>query len=115
MLITDKATIAEIQESFSSHFPNLKIEFYKKDHELGEGSVEKEKWPQEKNIGQIRNTHQNGDLRINGHLKVATLEKLFHDEYGLNVQVFRKSGSAWLQTTATDEWTLSEQNSRGQN
>jgi hypothetical protein len=26
------------------------------------------------------------------------------------VQVFRKSGKLWIQTTATDQWTLGEQN-----
>jgi hypothetical protein len=33
--------------------------------------------------------------------------------YGLSVQVFRKSGNVWLETSATDNWTLRQQNNEG--
>jgi hypothetical protein len=33
---------------------------------------------------------------------------------GLYVQVFRKSGKVWLETTATDNWSLYKQNEEGQ-
>ena len=39
-------------------------------------------------------------------LTVETLESMFEDEFGLHVQVFRKSGETWLQTSVTDHWTL---------
>ena len=35
------------------------------------------------------------------------------DQYGIHVQVFRKSKSLWLETTATDNWSLREQNKTG--
>ena len=115
MLITDNVTLESVQQAFTTKFPNLKIEFYKKEHEVGEGSADLEKWSTAQTIGEIRTTHQSGDLTIDANLRVADLEQLFHDQYGLNVQVFRKSGGTWLQTTATDDWTLAEQNSRGNN
>jgi hypothetical protein len=31
----------------------------------------------------------------------------------LSVQVFRKSGKSWLETTFTDGWTLKKQNQEG--
>ena len=34
--------------------------------------------------------------------------------FGLSAQVFRLSGDVWLETTSTDNWTLEEQNSTGQ-
>ena len=43
-------------------------------------------------------------------MKVAELENDFSGQFGLQVQVFRKSGEVWLQTTKTDNWTLIEQN-----
>ena len=46
-------------------------------------------------------------------MKVSDFEKMFHDKFGLNVQVFRKSGNLWMQTTSTDHWTLAEQNRKG--
>jgi hypothetical protein len=40
---------------------------------------------------------------------VQQVEDKFKNELNLNVQIFRKSGDVWLQTTSTDEWTLLEQ------
>lgn len=113
MLITDDKNLNAVKRAFSQKFENLKLEFYKKEHEAGEGSPEREKIEGNRTIGEIRTIHNTGDLSINGHLKVSTLEQNFLEDYGLNVQVFRKSGGLWLQTTSTDNWTLSEQNTRG--
>ena len=112
--ISDNQTIQEPQDQFNEHFPFLKIEFYKKEHEVGQGNLVSSKLDSSKSIGEIRTIHDTGDLSIHGNQKVSTLEQAFHDTYGLNVQVWRKSGEIWLQTTATDEWTLSEQNHTGE-
>jgi hypothetical protein len=40
------------------------------------------------------------------------VENAFEEMYGLSVQVFRKSGNTWLQTTTSDSWTLNEQNQK---
>lgn len=113
MIINDSKTISEIQEEFIEKFPFLRLEFYKKSHQPHEASPKDEKIDSYFKIGEIRTGVRTGDLSINGHLKVSTLEEKFAEEYGLNVQVFRRSGDVWLQTTATDEWTLTEQNERG--
>lgn len=114
MVITDSKKLIEIKREFSDKFPYLKLEFYAKHHEEGEGSEAKLLIDDEHTIGSARASHQEGDLSIDGHLKVGNFERMFFEKYGLNVQVFRKSGSIWLQTIKTDEWTLSEQNSRGE-
>ena len=64
-------------------------------------------------LEEVRHLHRPGHVSINGHLKASTLEKNFRDTYGINVQVFRKSGNIWLETTVTDDWTLSKQNRKG--
>lgn len=46
-------------------------------------------------------------------MKVSELEKLFKDKFKLAVQVFRKSGNLWLETTMTDNWSLLQQNNHG--
>jgi hypothetical protein len=113
MIITDEKKIRDIQEEFQRKFPNLKLEFYKKGHESGEGSPDKEKISPENTISQVRTVHKEGDLSIDGHQKVSTLESNFADLYGLNVQVFRRSKGIWLQTITTDHWTLTEQDRKG--
>ena len=62
----------------------------------------------------MRHVHRTAHISINGHQKVDTLEQHFNDHFGINIQVFRKSGKSWLQTTTTDEWTLTEQNKKGE-
>ena len=46
-------------------------------------------------------------------LPVKTRLLDFKEIYDLNVQVFRRSGNIWLQTTATDHLSLSAQNEKG--
>lgn len=108
--ITDNKTIEEIREEFQGHFPFLKLEFYSAEHQSGQGSGNDALLDPSMSIGEARTKHNAGEVSIHGNQKVSTLETTFHDTYGLNVQVFRKSGDLWLQTTTTDEWTLSEQN-----
>jgi hypothetical protein len=47
-------------------------------------------------------------------MTVQELERVFQEELGLFIQVFRRSGKVWLETTATDNWTLFKQNEEGQ-
>lgn len=108
--ISDDKTIGEVQAEFQEHFPFLKIEFYSGEHIEGQGTLDALKINVNKTIGEVRSKHTSGELSIHGNQKVATLESNFHDMFGLNVQVFRRSANLWLQTTVTDEWTLSQQN-----
>ena len=114
MIITDSKTIKEVQQEFNSKFPFLKIEFYKESHTTKEGSPDSMKWGSEKNIESIRKIHNSGDLSIKDDQKISELETNFLEQYGLSAQVFYKSGNLWLQTTATDEWTLKQQNDRAE-
>ena len=113
MTITDKKTIKTIQAEFNAKFPYLKIEFYAQEHGQEEGSLDKDKLADTFTIGNARTTMNEGDLSIHANQKVSTLEQHFQEKYGLNVQVFRKSGDVWLQTTTTDNWTLHKQNEKG--
>lgn len=114
IIITNDLTIEQIQDKFNAHFPFLKIEFFKTSHEEGEGSPKDNIIQGNHIIGDIRSNNSSGELSIHGNQKVSTLEEAFKEDYGLNVQVFRKSGKVWLETTNTDEWTLAEQNKTGE-
>jgi hypothetical protein len=114
MLITNEKKLNDIQREFQEKFPYLKLEFYQGNHEPGKPSPVKLQLDAGKTIGQVRHVHKEGDLSIHGLMKVNTLEDHFWNDYGLNVQVFRKSGNIWLQTSITDQWTLAEQNRKGE-
>jgi len=114
MIIQNTKTIKEIQQEFNEKFPFLKIEFYKESHAKNEGSPDSIKWNSGNKIEAIRKVNNSGEFNIHQNQKIRTVETNFYSQYGLNVQVFYKSGDLWLQTTATDNWTLKQQNERSE-
>jgi hypothetical protein len=42
-------------------------------------------------------------------MKTFEVEKMVEETAGLHVQIFRKSGNVWLETTVSDHLTLDEQ------
>jgi hypothetical protein len=113
IIINDHRKIFAIQKEFNEAYPFLKIEFFSKPHRSGGASSKKIMKQPGKTIGECRILHNKGALTIMPEMTVAELEQNINDVYGLSVQIFRKSGNAWLETTRTDNWTLQEQNNQG--
>ena len=113
IIINDHRKIFAIQEEFQNLFPYLKIEFFAKPHKVGAPSSKKIMKHSAKTLGECRTIHHTGVITITPHITVAALEQNFSDVYGLSVQLFRKSGNAWLETSVTDSWTLEQQNNQG--
>lgn len=111
--IQNDKTVRQVQQEFSELFPFLKIEFFTRPHGKGKGT--EKKFIQEKDVPlrEMRHAGLDGVIRISSGMSVAELEQLFESNYGLHVQVFRRSGKLWLETTATDNWTLNYQNEQG--
>lgn len=112
--IEDKRRIIDLQDDFNRAFPYLKIEFFSIAHKDGAGTAKKFMISNGKTLGECRKQHTNGSFTINSKMTVTELETGFNTIYGLSVQLFRKSGRAWLETTVTDGWTLEEQNKEGE-
>lgn len=111
--INDHRKIYAIQEEFNKRYPWLKLEFFSKPHKVGGESPKSRVLPPAKTLGECRTIHDSGTITITSGMTVADLEQAFSDVYGLSVQVFRKSGKSWLETTITDSWTLEKQNEEG--
>ncbi|HWY98464.1 MAG TPA: hypothetical protein VNY36_05200 [Bacteroidia bacterium] len=114
IIINDHRKIFAIQKAFSEMFPFLKLEFLAKPAKVGGASTKKMFISPSKTIGQCRVVHSKGTLTILAHMTISDLEQSFNDTFGLTVRVFRKSGKAWLETSATDMWTLEKENSIGE-
>ncbi|MEO6303355.1 MAG: hypothetical protein ABIP51_09280 [Bacteroidia bacterium] len=112
--INDNRKIFAIQEEFNTLFPYLKIEFFSKPHKSGGGSPKNLVKHNSKTLQECRTIHNKGEIAITPGLTVTELEQRFEDVYGLSVQIFRKSGKVWLETTLTDAWTLEQQNKQGE-
>lgn len=109
LTIKPNMTIAEVQEQFTARYPHLKLEFYSKAHNPQEGTPDRFKLDADNTIDEVTGERVVGEVSLHGNMKTETLEETFENELGLYVQVFRKSGNLWLQTTKTDSWTLAEQ------
>jgi hypothetical protein len=113
MKISNDRKLGDLQEEFNNHFPFLRIEFFNKPHEVGVASEDSEILDSDLIIGELRHLPTSGFIPLDGNQKVGDFEQLFAKAFGLNVQVYRKSHGKWLQTWATDIWTIEEQNNRG--
>lgn len=109
LAIKAELTLADIRNSFAEMFPLLKIEFFSKGHIEGQANSRREMIENNPTVGEVGNNKSEGIIDIGKHITVGELERAFHDRYGLNIQVFRKSGDIWLETTVTDNMTLDQQ------
>ena len=111
--ISDQITVAELKHKFSDLFPYLKIELFRKPHNQGELSAASDQIPQTQKIGMLIRNAVERNISLVPQRTVAEVESEFSNRFGLNVQVFRKSGSVWIETSLTDAWTLEAQNREG--
>ena len=114
LIIAGERQIAEIQADFNKHFPFLKLEFFRHnrnrlDRYPAAQMISSKTKLQEAWVGKIKE----GIAEISGDMTVLELEDLFMNRFALAAQVFRKSGSIWLETIRTDGWTLKQQNDHG--
>ena len=112
--LSQEFTIAEVQHAFQEVFPYLKLVFFSKPHKAFKGSAAKY-LIQDRNqkLGSLEKEPKEGVLYLEAEMPTWQVERLFEEEFGLHVQVFRKSGNTWLETSVTDDLTLEEQNVKG--
>lgn len=113
IFIENNKSVSAIQNEFNAVFPNLRLEFFTKVHQKSESSLWDDLISPEKTLGQFRHKDFTGDIEILPEMTVTVLEETFHKKFGLYVQVYRRSGDIWLETTATDNWTLEKQEQEG--
>ena len=111
--IAPNRLIADIQKDFNKAFPFLKIEFFKTRSFTRSDFMAHQIIPSERKIGDGQLAITDGNIEVVEAMKVMDLEKIFKDQFSLAMQVFRKSGNLWLETTMTDNWTLQQQNDHG--
>ncbi len=114
MILNNNTKLSDIQFQFNDSFPFLKAEFFNITIEVEKRNLIKEMINDtQRKIGDIHHMLHPMEFSINGNQKVSTIEKNFMKNFGINLQIFRKSGGAWLMTTTSDSSTLSDQNKKG--
>ncbi|GAB4490983.1 MAG: hypothetical protein OHK0019_10540 [Saprospiraceae bacterium] len=112
--VSKDKTIAQLQEEFSAAYPYIKLVFFTKLHKAYKGSPAKF-LVSDRNVtlGSLSKKTHSGVLYLEPEMPTWQVERLFEEEFGLHVQIFRKSGNTWLETSVTDDLTLEEQNMKG--
>jgi glycerol-3-phosphate O-acyltransferase len=113
LLIKDTMSIRDLQFAFNSLFPFLKLEFFRNGTILEKMYALDKLLPKNSTIGEIWKKKEAAEIEFTDTTKVKDLENVFMDKFGLTIQIFRKSGNLWLETTMTDNWTLKQQNEHG--
>jgi hypothetical protein len=111
LMIKSNKTLSSVQDEFSTRYPYLKLEFFRRNHGQGEGSAKKDLIHKDlilKNVNKKKTS-----IEVDDDMSVGRLESLFQEVFGIWAQVFRKSGRIWLETSKTDEWSLRRQNEQG--
>jgi len=114
IIINDSRKIFAIQKEFTKMFPALKLEFFAKPHTVGGKASTKAITHASKTLGECRAVHTSGLLTITPGTTVAELEQDFRDNFDLAVQVLRKFGKTWVETSSTNGWSLEDENKSGE-
>ncbi len=104
--ITSEQTLGQVKEAFHQLVPFMKIEFFHHSHAQGEGSPKTDMIEGNVQIADLIKGHDHGTIEFDQSTLVYELEAKLQDYFGLNVQIFRKSGKLWLESTVSDNWTL---------
>ena len=106
-------TVQDLKKQFHGFFPYLKIEFFETPYKVATGSNKASMIDNKESIGAMLKSMDGGNVELDSLSTVISFEQLINDRFGLHVQVFRKSGELYIETTKTDDWTLGQQNAEG--
>ena len=106
--------ISDVQNAFAAAYPHLKLQFFSKAHGESKGSFAKFLIHDRNTLLGVLNPNlQAGEVNISSETVTWALEKFFEENFHLHVQVFRQSGSIWLETSVSDHLSLAEQEMKG--
>ncbi|MFM6984163.1 MAG: hypothetical protein ACKOXF_08515 [Chitinophagaceae bacterium] len=100
--------LKDLKKQFHSYYPHLKIEFFSEERNQSGRNSREQMLSNEALLSDIKGFIAQ-KIEFSGDTTVAAFEAMFADMAGLNVQVFRKSGNVYLETSNTDDWTLDQE------
>lgn len=111
IVITNNSLWNDIQSTFSTNYPFLKIEFT--DSEKGIKKNRRFKIDADSCINNITKLNEPCIIDIDGNRSISQLALDFKNMLGIEVEVLRKSGNVWNLISLTGSWTLESQNEAG--
>ncbi|HET7118829.1 MAG TPA: hypothetical protein VFI29_20225 [Hanamia sp.] len=111
--INKETRIRDVQKKFTEVYPFLKIEFYKKPHAEKKLSSISDRISSEEVLSKVGNFTKFENINLNKRRTVAEFESEFYKKTGVAIQVSRRAGNIWIETSITDDRTLGMQNKQG--
>lgn len=102
MCIEKGKPIRDIQKEFNELYPFLKIELVEKTQPVARIIT----------AGSFPGSSKHID--VSPARTVAELEGDFRNYLDLAIQVFRRAGNLWIETSLTHDWSLEQQNKEGE-
>lgn len=111
--ISREHSVNDVQALFSTQFPFLRITFFKK--RMNEGKIvgQPAVFSPETRMKEMNRDFPDGEFEIDEEMTIPELETKFYKQFGLFVQIDRKSGNIWMEPNMTSSWTLKKQNEHG--
>jgi hypothetical protein len=113
--INNEMNVGDVKDVFGAAFPFLNIEFFREPHDWGKPSSVTTRIARDKKIAELRTVQSPASMEIHAWHTTGAVEQEFGKIFGLYIQIFRREGTAWVQTAGTDTRTLAEQNEAGRN
>ncbi|HKH61698.1 MAG TPA: hypothetical protein VKA49_12745 [Flavitalea sp.] len=110
--LSPDTTVKKINIEFQKQFPFLKIQVVQHQHKQGESSLLDTAIVNHTALKQIPD-YRPGTINFAPSDSVGEVEQRFWKSCRLAVQIFRKSGTVWLETAQTDNLSLEKQNAMG--
>ena len=110
IVINNNSLWNDIQSSFSTHYPFLKIEYSQ--NEKGIKKHRSFKIDAAPFVNHIAKLDEPCIINIDGNRSISQLVVDFTN-LGIEVEVLRKSGNVWNLISLTGSWTLESQNEAG--
>ena len=107
-------TIKELKHQFSRNFPFLRLAFYQNEADATNGSAAQQGIGDEVCLCELKTLKKEGFFQLDATAIVAAFEQKIKEEFGLLVQIYRKAGVMWIQTTETGNQSLDMQNKMGE-
>lgn len=111
--IAHNIIIDDLQKTFQENFPHLSIRFVKTQLAGTSSASIKKLCNTSSPLGKEIMLKKEGEINISNDTTVDELIHEFREDYGIPVQLFRKSGNLWIEITLTSNYTLLQQNIMG--
>ncbi len=109
--------LGEVREEFTRRYSYLKIETQpigaKGMRRTADSRVLPEKVSDDNSDDKPTDDWLKQELGISDTMTVRELEDAVAERFGVQVQVFRRSGKFWIETRMTRDWTLKQQDDQG--